>query len=177
MFSLSPRLPGDISGVARWLFLGIFVLLVSGLVYELIAVGQGVNSGGWLISAVYAVVLAAIALTAFWGFLGLAPGAVQCDWGPGGFTLRYRSGRVVSYRWSDRDLSLVLLETTLPSGIVYTLKPKHPLFSWPWLNPLPEELYREMQTMARARKLVTATRVSRSGTFAEVSTTIRAAQG
>jgi hypothetical protein len=171
-FELSSRLQGDVGGVVRWLCFGILLLLVAGIAYDLLAVARGLDPGGPLVTVVYLAVLGSISFAAFWGFLGLAPGAVQCDWDIEGFTLRYRSGRAVQFQWTEPGLSIRLRETKLPSGVAFTLTQKRPLFSWPWLNPIPEDLCRKISNTARERNLRVATSVSRAGSFAEVSTII-----
>jgi hypothetical protein len=88
-------------------------------------------------------------------YFGLGPGASQCVWEADGFTLRYRSGRVRSFRWNDPQLRFEVSEITYEGEVEYDLSTR-----MPWHNDLTMELYQAIIAEAHQRGLDVRTRVS-----------------
>lgn len=172
-YALRPRVEGDVSGVARWFVFYIGCISLVGFFYSLFLDVRTGTFQGFVSSFPFAGILLAIACLCIWGFLGLGPGAVSCQWSASGFVLRYKGGRKVCYDWSDPGFSCRIVETTDRDGVSYSLSQRTPFFSRPFLNPLPLDLGQRIVFEARQRGMAVTTSTANARGVSETTTKIR----
>jgi len=131
---------------ARLLVLGLAVVLVLWIVFLAIRAFEHVLAGGLDAVALGGTILTVGVGGTVWGVLGLGPGAESCQLAADGFTLAYKSGRRTTLAWTDPRLRITLFELLYKGRLTYSVATR-----WPFLNPIPRELYVAILAEARAR--------------------------
>ncbi len=155
----------------KFLVLGITAVLIAWLVIFAIRASENALPGGSDEFAVGGTMLPLSIFGTIWVALGLGRGAESCRTTVSGFTLVYRSGRTTTFAWNDPKLRITVWELLSRGRLAYSISTR-----WPFLNPIPQELYLAILSEARARRLSVTEHTDTLSSGHQIKTRIRAAE-
>ena len=151
--------------VALVVIVAIFLITLGVQAIARLKGGQGLDSGGIVEIGLVLVIL----IIGIVGVLGLGPGAMVCRWDPDGFSLRYRDGRLKSFRWNQIGFRCKVTEFAGEDSTEFSLSTLRP-----FLNPIPGELFQAIVSEAQRRGLRVKPKVSTSPRGSETEVQISA---
>jgi hypothetical protein len=123
-------------------------ILMVGIVLIAIRASENALPGGLDAIVLGGCILSVGVGTGIWTALGLGRGADSCQMNTDCFTLVYRNGRVARFTWNDPSLRFTVFELLSRGRPTYSIATR-----WPFLNPIPQELYQAILSEARSRGL------------------------
>jgi len=146
VFKLEPEIEYRRVRPLRYLVIGIMAVLIIWLAIAAVRAAENTLPGGTEALVIAGTLLPAGIVVTFWGALGLGRGAQSCQVTSDGFTLVYQSGRTITFVWRDPTLQFTVFELVSGSRLTYSIATR-----WPFLNPIPRELFSTIVSGARAR--------------------------
>lgn len=170
-FTLNPELMYHRARALQWLSLAFAAIQFVLIVILVLRAAEDKLAGGSAAVVLGGSIFTLGAAAGIWVALGLGRGAESCHMTADGFTLVYRTGRAVHFRWTDPALRFNVFELLSRDQLTYSIGTRRP-----FLNPIPQELYQAILSEAHAHGLRVVVQTSTLASGHQIKTRIRAAK-